>query len=244
MATGGTDGCVRLWKFPVLKQQHTLKAHKQEIDDLDFSPCENYLISIAKDGVAILWDYNKGKEVRRLTWQQPEGSKYLYKRCRFGVIEGEQNKSSLYMLANPTGRAGKQKAYLQKWLPTDGILTKVVAIDESLSALAVRDDGRFVALGTMFSGSVSIYIAFSLQRVLHIPGAHSMFVTGLEFLPVSSDSHTVTSIAEAAVFSISVDNQVCIHSLPYRSTIPAWLAIIVIILTLFFTFIVCSYIGI
>lgn len=44
-----------------------------------------------------------------------------------------------------------------------------------------------------------------------------MFVTGLEFLPVASDNHTVTSIAEAAVLSISVDNQVCIHSLSYRS---------------------------
>lgn len=244
MATGGTDGIVRLWGFPSLKPLHTLKAHKEEIDDIDFSPCQNYLISIAKDGLAILWDYTKGKEINRLTWQQPEGSKYLYKRCRFGVIEGEKGLSSLYMLANPTGRAGKQKSYLQKWIPKDGSLYKVAALDESLSALAVRDDGRFVALGTMFSGSVSIYIAFSLQRVLHIPGAHSMFVTGLEFLPVSSDTHTVNSIAEAAVLSISVDNQVCIHSLPFRSTLPAWLAIIVIILTIFLTFVLCSYLGI
>lgn len=44
-----------------------------------------------------------------------------------------------------------------------------------------------------------------------------MFVTGLEFLPVALSDHTVTSIAEAAVVSISVDNQVCIHSLSYRS---------------------------
>ncbi|KAK4879765.1 hypothetical protein RN001_007911 [Aquatica leii] len=244
MATGGTDGVVRLWEFPTLKQLYTLKAHKQEIDDLDFSPCQSYLISIAKDGLAILWDYNNGKEINRLTWQQPNGSKYLYKRCRFGVIEGEKNASSLYMLTNPIGRPGKLKSYLQKWLPAEGTIQKSAAVDESLSALAVRDDGRFVALGTMFSGSVSIYIAFSLQRVLHIPGVHSMFVTGLEFLPVSSDPHTVNSIAEAAVLSISVDNQVCIHGLPFRSTLPAWLAIIVIIATLLFTFILCSYIGI
>lgn len=83
--------------------------------------------------------------------------------------------------------------------------------------MAVRDDGRFVAVGTMFSGSVSIYIAFSLQRVLHIPAAHSMFVTGLEFLPVrNADGPPITSNTEAAVVSISVDNRVCIHSLTYR----------------------------
>lgn len=67
------------------------------------------------------------------------------------------------MLANPMGLAKKQKAYLQRWVPEEGTLAKVAVVDESLSALAVRDDGRFVALGTMFSGSVSIYIAFSLQ---------------------------------------------------------------------------------
>lgn len=91
-----------------------------------------------------------------------------------------------------------------------------------------------------------------------------MFVTGLEFLPVNSQqqNHTVSSVAEAAVLSISVDNQVCIHTLPYRSnvnitfkkkhqiitifvseTIPLWLAIVVLILTMFLTFFICSYIG-
>lgn len=70
-----------------------------------------------------------------------------------------------------------------------------------------------------------------------------MFVTGLEFLPVSNQ-YAVTSIAEAAVVSISVDNQICIHSLPYRTTIPAWIAISVIIITLIFTFLLCAYLGI
>lgn len=82
---------------------------------------------------------------------------------RFGVVEGEDKKSALYMLANPTGLAKKQKSYLQQWLPDEGVLKKSAEFDESLAALAVRDDGRFVAVGTMFSGSVMIYIAFSLQ---------------------------------------------------------------------------------
>ncbi|KAJ8927683.1 hypothetical protein NQ314_019840 [Rhamnusium bicolor] len=123
------------------------------------------LLATAKDGAAVLWDCIKGKEIKRLTWNQPEGSKYLYKRCRFGVIEGEENKSALYMLANPTGLAKKQKSYLQQWLPEESILKKVAEFDESLSALAVRDDGRFIAVGTMFSGSVALYVAFSLQVI-------------------------------------------------------------------------------
>lgn len=84
-------------------------------------------------------------------------------KCRFGLIEGAKEKTSaLYTLANPTGVAKKQKSFLQKW-STKGELANCVALDESLSALAVRDDGRFVALGTMFSGSVEIYTAFNLN---------------------------------------------------------------------------------
>ncbi|CAG9769169.1 unnamed protein product [Ceutorhynchus assimilis] len=243
MASGGTDGDIRMWKFPGLEPLAKLKAHTKEIDDIDFSSFGNLLITIAKDGLAVLWDCVKGTEIKRLKWEQPQGSKYLYKRCRFGSIEGQQ-KSALYMLANPTGVAKRQKSYLQQWYPEEGILKRVTEFDESLSALAVRDDGRFIAVGTMFSGSVSIHVAFSLQRVLNVAGAHSMFVTGLEFLPVSNpENHTVCSVAEAAVLSISVDNQVCIHTLPYRKSIPLWLAIVILIFAMFLTFVFCSYIG-
>lgn len=43
-----------------------------------------------------------------------------------------------------------------------------------------------------------------------------MFVTGLEFLPVHRYGPQISSDAEAAVLSISVDNKVCVHSLKPR----------------------------
>ncbi|XP_030760426.1 prolactin regulatory element-binding protein isoform X2 [Sitophilus oryzae] len=243
MATGGTDGTIQMWRFPSLKPLTKLKGHTKEIDDIDFSLFDNYIITVAKDGQAILWDCVRGKEIKKLTWNQPQGSKYLYKRCRFGIIEGEK-KCALYMLSNPTGVAKKQKSFLQQWQPEEETIKRVAIFDESISALAVRDDGRFVAVGTMFSGSVSIHTSFNLQIVLKVPGAHAMFVTGLEFLPVlNQENQTVCSVAEAAVLSISVDNQVCIHTLPYRKTIPLWLAIVILMITLFLTFLFCSYIG-
>lgn len=51
-----------------------------------------------------------------------------------------------------------------------------------------------------------------------VPGVHSFFVTGLEFVPVPTlpESESFTTTAEASVISISVDNKICIHSVPYR----------------------------
>lgn len=83
--------------------------------------------------------------------------------CSFGIQGNGTEVESLFTLANPVGRAGNLKSYLQLWEPASGKLRKSYAFNESLAALAVRDDGMFVAVGTMFSGSVSIHIAFSLQ---------------------------------------------------------------------------------
>ncbi|XP_061402751.1 prolactin regulatory element-binding protein [Musca vetustissima] len=244
MATGGTDGHLRVWSFPQMLKTSDIEAHSKEIDDIDISPDSKYIITISKDGQGLVWDVATSKKVFDLKWATPEGAKYLFKRCRYGTIEAQRDKYRLFTITNPLGKVGKQRGFLQQWDCTNGKLRIAVGIDESLASLAVRDDGRFVAVGTMFSGSISMYIAFSLQRVLHIPNAHSMFVTGLQFLPVTNEEGPpISSDTEAAVLSISVDNKVCIHSLQHRRTMPAWLAIILIVLVLFGAFTLCSFLG-
>ncbi|XP_037297812.1 prolactin regulatory element-binding protein isoform X2 [Manduca sexta] len=220
MATGGFDTKVRVWSFPKMELLYVLEKHTKELDDLDFSPCDSKLISIGKDGLACVWSTAPARNhspLLTLTCQPPSGSKYLFKRCRFGLIEEEKGAYRIFTIANPLARSGKAQGLLQMWEPKDGALRRSVVVGESLSALAVRDDGRFVGVGTMFSGSVDIYIAFSLQRVLRVRNAHMMFVTGLVFLPVRGYGPAITSRSEAALLSISVDNRLCVHSLPYRS---------------------------
>lgn len=87
---------------------------------------------------------------------------------RYGRVEEDPKKSRLFLICNPVSRVGKQVAYLQLWDPVKGRFSRSAQSDESLSALAVRDDGRFVAVGTMFTGTVDVYIAFSLQVIYKI----------------------------------------------------------------------------
>ncbi|KAL0130668.1 hypothetical protein PUN28_002353 [Cardiocondyla obscurior] len=242
MATGGTDGRIKLWKFPQLLKLHELDAHSKEIDDLDFSPDSGLLVSIAKDGKALLWNVNDGTKNKELTWTSPDGGKYLYKRCRFRKLSEDKAKVDLFMLSNAV--AAKNPSFLQLWDVHTGVIAKFASYKETLSALAVSDDGKFVAVGTMFSGSVDIFVAFSLRKALHVPGAHSMFVTGLEFLPTELNGPAITSNTETAVVSISVDNRICIHSIPFRHTLPFWFVIILIVICICAAFIICSYLGI
>lgn len=274
LATGGTDGKVRLWKFPQLDKLYDLGAHGKEIDDIDFSPNGNLLVSIAKDGKAFVWNI-ESKESRELTWKPPDGIKYMYKRCRFRKLAEDEKKNDLFMLTNAI--AAKNSSFLQLWDANAGAITKSAPYKEALSALAVSNDGKFVAVGTMFSGSVDIFVAFSLRKALHVPGAHSMFVTGLEFLPTNDQLNgvAITSNTETAVVSISVDNRICIHSIPFRrkymskqifsfhiifenkfmksnkllllnvsDTLPFWFVIMLIVLCICGAFIFCSYLDI
>lgn len=103
---------------------------------------------------------------------------------------------------------------------------------------------------------------------MSVRNAHGMFVTGLEFLPTSLDGPAVTCPYEAAVVSISVDNRVCIHQVPFRrkftclptnfkffdftvtlvlstvsDSMPVWLVLVLMVLLLCASFSVCSYLG-
>jgi prolactin regulatory element-binding protein len=224
MATGGTDGYVRLWQFPQITKLHDLKGHNTEIDDIDFSSTSKEVATVAKDGKLIIWEVMSGLKCKELVWSLREDEKSIFKRCRFSNILVKKSTSTqqLFTLSNSLparDRRNKGKVhygFLQQWNIGLGTVEKLVTYKENLSELAISDDGKFVAIGTMSSGTVDMFIAFSLQRVLHVPGAHNMFITNLEFLPTKLDGPAITSNSEAAVISCSIDNKICIHSIPYR----------------------------
>jgi len=227
MVTGGTDGCVRIWNFPIVKSKETnpLKeydGHTKEIDDIDISSDSKFIVSVAKDGKAYHWNTITNA---RSALTHPINDKQIFKRCRFGVTENK-TVHNIYTIAN----GPKQKSYLQKWSEKSRILYEL-PFSEPTSALAVRKDGLYVAVGTMYSGSVSIYDTNDLKPIYSVKQAHAMFVTGLEFL-----NKDLMPDMKATVLSISVDNRVCFHNVPSIILVPYWKMLVIIhfILLLFY----------
>lgn len=227
MVTGGTDGYIRLWNYPIVNLKETkpikvYEGHTKEIDDIDISSDGKFIVSVAKDGKAYHWNtVSNTKSVL----SYPFNDKQIFKRCKFGITD---NKSiyNIYTITN----GPKQKSCLQKWSENNKLLYEL-SFSEPSSALAVRKDGLYVATGTMYSGSVSIHEANNLKIIYNVKQAHAMFITGLEFL----DKDLMPDM-KAAVLSISVDNRVCFHGVPSIQLIPYWKMLIIIhfVLLLFY----------
>jgi len=244
LASGGDDGNVRVWSFPELSKVHEFPTHDKEIDDIDFSPDNMKLASISKDRRGIIWDVKKGKKHAELGWEPNNNLKYMYKRIKFGCVEGDVKKYKVYTISNPIG-SSKAKAYLHKWNSQSYTVEKFVTSQSglTLSALAVSDNGNFVATGSMSEGVVEIYAAFNLSVLKRVANSHSTFITGLEFMPTSEESAPSRGFSDASIVSISVDHQVCIHHVPRMKTISSFWAMLLITAVLVFTFTLSSFLG-
>ncbi len=114
LATGGDDGFLRVWSFPDLYRTQEIEAHEKEIDDMDFSPDSTKLVTISKDRRCCVWDVKKGRKHAEMGWDTPRGIRYLFKRVRFGKVEGDPKRFKTFTITNPVG-SSKPPSYLQKW---------------------------------------------------------------------------------------------------------------------------------
>lgn len=55
------------------------------------------------------------------------------------------------------------------------------------------------------------------QRLYHVKETHSIFVTGLEFLPMSEATRAIVGSQDFSMLSVSADNTIKIHHMPERS---------------------------
>ncbi|XP_028436421.1 guanine nucleotide-exchange factor SEC12 isoform X2 [Perca flavescens] len=228
LLTGGTDGHIRVWEFPSLKKRFDFKAHEGEIEDLDMSPGNKHLVTVGRDFSCSVWS---GSQLAMgLKWletmPQIAEKTYRYMACRFGKVADQKGALRLYTVQIPHKRDRKPPpCYLTKW---DGksflpMLTAPCGT-EVISSLAVSDSGTFLGLGTV-TGSVAIYIAFSLQKLYYVQESHGIVVTDLAFLPDSLKGKNIKGNVETAMLSVAVDSRCQVHAVPNRRSFPIWLVL-------------------
>ncbi|KAM4735120.1 guanine nucleotide-exchange factor SEC12 isoform 1-T5 [Anableps anableps] len=226
LLTGGTDGYIRVWEFPSLKKKFDFKAHEKEIEDLDMSTTSKQLVTVGRDFICNVWSDNQ--LVTSLNWHetmpQIAEKSYRYMACRFGNGEDEKDAIRLYTVQIPHKRDKRPPpCYITKW---DGkvllpMLTSPCGT-EVISCLAVSDSGRFLGLGTV-TGSVAIYIAFSLQKLYYVHESHGIVVTDLVFLPNFLKGQNIKGSNKAALLSVAVDSRCQVHTVTKERPIPVWL---------------------
>ncbi|XP_052776236.1 prolactin regulatory element-binding protein-like [Mya arenaria] len=244
IATGGGDGHLRIWKTEDLSKLHDIAAHKSEIDDLDFSPRGDKVVTISRGSSFSVWNVKDGKRHLDMEWPGKTGE-HRFRACRFGVKAGSTEKGhTLYTINIPVKRSSKpDPCFIAQW---DGETYKprlvVNAGTEVLSSMAVSRDGIYVGVG-MITGSVAVYIAFSLQKLYYVKEAHSIFVTGLDFMPTSENAREVTGTQDFHLLSISADNTIRLHQEPTRASYSAFILIIGLMMAIAFLFWTMAQLG-
>ncbi|KAK7099887.1 guanine nucleotide-exchange factor SEC12-like [Littorina saxatilis] len=244
--TGGAEGFLRLWKYPEMKMAYETKAHKSDIDDLDISPSGDKIVTVSRDNTGCVWNTKNGTKHSDLVWDYSEAAQYRYRCCRYGSIENKKDKFNLYTVSIPIKRSSSnpQPCFILMWdKDTFKVKRGTNAGTEVLSALAVSDDGVYLGVGSI-SGSVSVYISFSLKKLYHVKEAHSIFVTGLEFLPASEATQAIVGQQDFSLLSVSADNTVRLHQAPERGFISIVWILAVVILLIFILFWMMAEMGV
>ncbi|WAR24632.1 PREB-like protein [Mya arenaria] len=216
IATGGGDGHLRIWK----------------------------VVTISRGSSFSVWNVKDGKRHLDMEWPGKTGE-HRFRACRFGVKAGSTEKGhTLYTINIPVKRSSKpDPCFIAQW---DGETYKprlvVNAGTEVLSSMAVSRDGIYVGVG-MITGSVAVYIAFSLQKLYYVKEAHSIFVTGLDFMPTSENAREVTGTQDFHLLSISADNTIRLHQEPTRASYSAFILIIGLMMAIAFLFWTMAQLG-
>ncbi|GMT03615.1 hypothetical protein PENTCL1PPCAC_25789, partial [Pristionchus entomophagus] len=245
LVTGGENGHVKVWnardlvdyRDPRLARAPLLDidAHTANVDSVDVSADGRYIVSVG-DGTAHVWDIQFGRKVTSLTPPPGLVKGWKVRTVKFTPL-GEQN---MYLLAafNQIARTSKSQSFLVIYefnrqaatLQPKGV--QGMKIGETISTLALSQDGQLCGVGTM-DGGVYVLETIDLKELHAAPNTHGIFVTGIEFLDRSSrDVLLPRDLAmrgalpgpaanyRASIVSLSADKTVQLHTVPFDSSTP------------------------
>lgn len=177
VATGGTDGCVRIWRFEKAREAPTLhKAcaeSKNEVLDLDFSPDGAVLVSCERGGPCRLWDTASGEEKSTLKYER-SGKPLALKSARF-IVHSERGIPVLVV----AGNVGPRDPSFIGLFSTDGNKIGEVQVDRlPITALGLDARGNFAAV-SLASGGKKVYSLPTLRLLKGVKNVHELPAPGV-----------------------------------------------------------------
>ncbi|KXJ12602.1 prolactin regulatory element-binding protein [Exaiptasia diaphana] len=243
IVTGGSDGHVRVLKYPSLECLHDVTAHKTDVDDLDIHPNCRQFVTVSRDTTAYVWRLEEGKKEFQLYFSgDREEGFFRVRACRFGT--DEKKNVNLYTIHVPSkfNRNKPTPSYLvkwdcQKWVPA---LSQPAGF-EPVTQMAISPDGVYIGVGTS-DGGISIYLSWNLMSIAKLQEVHNIFVTGLHFLPQSKLINDDLN-NEVALLSISADNACKVTTVANKGVYSVWWVLGGFILLLYLTFMTLAFLG-
>eukprot|EP00753_Platysulcus_tardus_P021991 PLAT9189.4.p1 GENE.PLAT9189.4~~PLAT9189.4.p1 ORF type:complete len:296 (-),score=115.96 PLAT9189.4:85-972(-) len=183
LATGGTDGVVRVWKLTAgrsvsLAWLRSCQEHSKAVVALSYNRSGSTLASASADGTVKLWRVLDGACVQTLPHGVSSGKRMAPMACLF------HGNDTLYVVT--TGP--KQATYLARWtldaVSSEWKPSAAKCISKrSAAAVCLSQDGRL--LGAGFSdGAVAIYSARHGDCMRTVEKAHELPVSSVTFVAV------------------------------------------------------------
>ncbi|CAD5124273.1 DgyrCDS12565 [Dimorphilus gyrociliatus] len=243
--TGGADGYLRVWKnSSKIEMLYEVKAHSKEIEDISVHKSGHQIATVSKDGKCYLWRTENGSKIADLEVSGKDNTMYLFKHCRFASVIDKPNQHHLFTSHVPLRRTKKPaNCFLTKWdLGKNQPLKCTETNNELISAFCISEDGSYIGIGTI-PGSVSIYIAFSLQLLYNIKECHGIFVTDVEFLSSSDTTKRITNNDDFTLLTVSADHKIMCHQVTPRRTISAIWILLLVFALIYGVFYLIAYLG-
>lgn len=210
LASGSSDGTIKLWEVATCKERETLHADKLAVQSLAFSPAGKKLASGGWDGTVKLWDLSTDKESATLKGHSgyvsaiafsPDGASLASagsrdKTVRLWKVSSDKEVTILPHLAAVTSLAffpdhktlvsASEDGKITRWEPSTG--KAIATFETDALRMALSPDGKTLALsglGEAKSSSVTLLDAIT-GKELAVLKAHTQHVTATAFSPGST----------------------------------------------------------
>ncbi|KAL2613248.1 hypothetical protein R1flu_024940 [Riccia fluitans] len=183
-ASGGEDGCIRVFEWPTMDVILDIPRAQQNIKDMDISLDSAFLATTSENSPCRIWDISSGSGLLN-TLPYETGEKFGF--CRFSR-DGMKPFLFVTMTKDKSGYVGVWDMATWKRLGSKKFQ------DEPITALATSHHGKRLAIGSQ-TGDISIIEVNKMEVHQRVRFAHLASVQSLEFAP-----------NDKAILSLSVDS--------------------------------------